>query len=60
VAGIAIDHGVRARKRKPVIVLLHLPHRDGPTLHRVALFAIGAQLAFMNIRVAILAAVSNV
>lgn len=42
VAGIAIDGGVSAGQREPVIVLLNLLHRYAPPAHAVALLAIGS------------------
>lgn len=44
---------MRAEKREAVLVIFHLLHGDIPSLHRVALGAIGAHLATMNIGVAV-------
>jgi hypothetical protein len=55
-ARIAIHRGVRAGQRKAVIVLLNFLDGDCPSAHTVALLAIRAQLAFMNIGMAVLAA----
>jgi len=60
VAGIAIDGGVRSSQRKAVIMLLHLLDGDVPSAHGVALLAVGAELAFVNIGVAILAALPHI
>ena len=49
----AIHCGVRSQQRKPVLVLLDLRDLYGPTLDGVALFAIGSQLALVNIGMAI-------
>lgn len=40
-------------QRKAILVLLNLPHRDLPSFHRVALFAVGAEFAAVNISVAV-------
>ena len=56
VAGIAIHCSVPPRQGEPIIVLLNFLNRDCPSAHSVALLAICAQLAFMNIGVAVLAA----
>lgn len=55
VAGIAIYCGVRPSERKAIIMLLHLLDRNGPSPHSVALFAVGAELPFVNVRMAVLA-----
>jgi len=60
VAGIAIHGGVRADQGEAVQVLVDLLHRDVPALHVVALFAIGAHLALVKIRVAIGALLADV
>lgn len=56
VAGIAVDRGVSAGQGKAIVVLLHLLNRNCPAANRMALRAIRAQLPFMNIGVAVLAA----
>ena len=55
-AGIAIDRGVRPGEWKAIVMLLHLLNRNHPSPHRVALFAIRAQLPLVNVSVAVLAA----
>ena len=60
VAGIAINRSVRPRQGEPIIVLLNLLDRYAPSANAVALLAVCAQLAFMNIGVAVLAAVAHV
>jgi len=51
--GIAIHRRVRADQREAIEVLVDLLHGNMPAPHRVALFAIGAHLALMNVRVAV-------
>lgn len=60
VAGIAVHSGVRSGQREPVVMLLDLLARNLPAADRVALFAIGSQLPPVNIRVAVLASLSDV
>jgi len=60
VAGIAIQRGVRADQREAVQVLVDLLHRDVPSLDVVALLAVGAHLALVNVRVAIGALLADV
>ena len=60
VAGVAVDGGVGASQWEPIIMLLHVLDRDLPPSDSVALLAIGAQLALVNIGMAILATLSNV
>ena len=60
VAGIAVDRSVGARQREPVVVLLNILDRDLPSPHRMALFAVRAQLALVNIGMAVLAALTNI
>jgi hypothetical protein len=50
---VANSHCVRADQREPVLVLLHFAERDPPAFHRVALLALRAELAAVDIRVAI-------
>lgn len=59
-AGIAIDRGVRPGQRKAIVMLLHLLDRNRPSPHRVALFAIRAQLPLVNVGMAILASRTHV
>ncbi len=56
VAGIAIDRSVSAGQRKAIIVLLNFLNRYSPSANAVALLTICAQLAPMNVGVAVLAA----
>lgn len=49
----AIQSSVPAYQRKPVVVLLHSLQQDVPTLHCVALLAVGSHLATMNVGVAV-------
>jgi len=53
VATVALQQGMRSHKRKAVEVLLNGLHPDPPPLYRVAIFAAGAELAPMDIRVAV-------
>ena len=59
VAGIAVHRGVRTSQGKAVVMLLYLPNGDLPSTDRVALLAIRPQLPPVNVRVAILATLSN-
>src|SRR5215471_10635110 len=60
VAGIAVHGGVSTHQREAIVVILDILIGDLPSAHRVALFAICAQLATVNISVAILAALADV
>lgn len=60
VTSIAIHSGVRSRQRKTVVVLLDLLNRNLPSPNRVAGLAIGSQLPFVNIGMAVLATLSDV
>ena len=60
VAGIAINSRMRSRQRKAVVVLLYLLDRDLPSAHRVALLAIGTELALVDVGMAILAALPHI
>jgi len=53
VAGIAFQSRVSAHQREAVEVILDRLHRDVPAVHRMALFAIGAELPPVNVSVAI-------
>ena len=59
VAGIAVDHRVGTGQREAVVVLLHVFNSDRPSADGMALLAIRAQLALVNISVAILAALTD-
>ncbi len=60
VAGIAVHRGVRSGQREAVVVLLDLLDRHLPAADRVALLAIGSQLPLVNVRVAVLASLSDI
>ena len=60
VAGIAIDGSVSSRQRESIVVLLNIFIRDLPSSDGVTLFAIGAQLASMNVGVTILTALPDI
>lgn len=60
VALIAVNSGVRANKREAVQVLIDLLHRNVPSLDGMALLAIRAHLALVNVGVAIGALFTNV
>ena len=49
-----------AGQREAVVMILDLLDGDTPSAHRVALRAIRAQLAFMDIRVAVLALAAHI
>jgi len=51
--GIAVDSSVGADERETIKVLIDLLNRNVPSLHGVALFAVGPHLALVNIRVAV-------
>lgn len=59
VARVAIDCRVSSGQGEAIRVLLYLPDGDLPTADGMALFAIGAQLALVDIGVAILATLSD-
>lgn len=56
----ALEHSVRAEQRKPVLVLLQLLGAKIPPLHGVTLLAIRAELAAVNIRMAICATSAHI
>ena len=60
VAGIAIHRCMRPGEREPIVVLLNLLYGYLPSSHGVTLFTVCSQLAFVNVRVAILAALTNI
>src|SRR5579864_810745 len=60
VAGIAVHRGVRSSQREAVVMLLNLLNGDLPSTDGVALLAVRAQLALVNVGVAVLATLSNV
>jgi len=53
VACIAFHGGMRANEGKAILVALNLLHGDHPPFNGVTGFAIGSQLTFMNVGVAI-------
>ena len=53
VAGIAVDSSVGTNQREAIQVLIDLLNRNVPSLHGVALFAVGPHLALVNIGVAV-------
>ena len=57
---VALNRGVSTQEREAVLVIAHLLHRDIPTLHGMALRAVGAHLATMDVRVAIGAILTHV
>jgi hypothetical protein len=60
VALIALHRGVSSQQRKPVLMIAHLLHGDVPALHSVALRAVRAHLAAVDVRMAIGAVLSNI
>lgn len=60
VTRIAVHRRVSPGERETVVVILNLLDTYFPSLNRVTLLAIGPQLPPMNIRMAILAALSNI
>ena len=59
-AGIAVYGSVGARQWEPIVVLLHILNCDLPSSNGVALLAIGAQLALVDVGMAVLAALTNI
>jgi hypothetical protein len=51
--GIAVHRGVSADQREAIQVLIDLLDRNVPALYRVALLAVGAHLALVDVRVTI-------
>lgn len=51
---------MRSDQGEPVLMLVDLLHRDLPALHRMTLFAIGTELAFMDVSMAIRAPLADV
>jgi len=56
----ALHRGMGAQQRKPVEVILHCFHRNVPAQRSVALGAVGAKLALVNVSVAIGAILAHV
>ena len=59
-AGSTIQCGVRSHQGKPVLMLFDLLQRNHPSFHRMALLAVGSELAFVNVGMAIRALGSHV
>ena len=59
-AGIAIDGCMRAGEREAIVVLLNFFDRYSPAANGMTLLAIRTELAFVNVGVAILAALADV
>lgn len=57
---LALHHGVRSEQREPVEVVFDRLNRYIPTQNRVALGAVGAILATMNVRVAVGAILADI
>lgn len=57
---VAIERRMCPHQREAVLVVLDLLYRDLPSLHRVALLAVGAELAFVNVGVAVGAPGGNI
>jgi hypothetical protein len=60
VAGLAGDRGVRAKEREAILVILDLGDGNLPSENGVALRAVGAEFAAVNVRVAIGAGFAHV
>ena len=59
VAGVAVHGGVCAGEREAIVVLLNLLNGNLPSSNRVALFTVRTQLAFVDVGMTILAALSD-
>lgn len=59
-AGIAIHCRMRSSQRKAVVVLLNLLNRYLPSSHGMTLFAVRSELAFVNVGVTVLTALTNI
>lgn len=59
-AGVAIERGVRAEEREPVLVIVDLLDRDIPSVDGVALLATGAKLPLMDVGMTVGALIPNV
>jgi hypothetical protein len=53
VTAVAFQHGMRSHQGKAIKVLLDGLHPDAPAFHRVAAFAASAELAAVNVGVAV-------
>ena len=56
----ALHRGVRTEKRETILVIFDLRDGNLPAKHRVALRAVGAEFALMNVGVAISAVLADV
>ena len=59
-AGCAVERGVGPEQGKPVLVLVDLLHRNLPTFHAVTLLTICAELALVDVGVAVGALLSHI
>ena len=59
VTGVTIDGRMRTGEWEAIVVLLNLLDRHLPSPDRVALFAVRSELALVNVRMAILAALAD-
>ena len=57
---LALHGRVGSQQREAVLVILHLLHGNVPSLHRVALRAVGAHFSLMDVGVAVLAILPHV
>jgi hypothetical protein len=60
VTRVAVDHGVRADQREPVLMLIDVVHRHLPAIDAVAQIAFGSVLAAMDVGMTVLALASDV
>jgi hypothetical protein len=58
-ARVTGDCGVRAEQREPIEVILYCVHGNAPAAHRVAILAIGPELAAMQVGMTIRALLAN-
>lgn len=57
---VALQQGVRPYQWEPVLVITNLLQRDLPPLHRMASFAVSAELAAMNVCMTVSASSTNI
>src|ERR1700740_1198113 len=60
VTRVAVDSGMCAGEREPIVVILNLLHRDCPATNGVALLAVRSQLPPVDIGVTILATLAHI
>lgn len=60
VARVALQGGMCAKQREPILVLLNLLYCHLPSLNRVALCTIGSKLPLMNVGVAVGASLTHI